>query len=98
MPFTAPEQTIAARPRVVGKLVLHAMRDLIAPQILMDEGWATDPFALNTLADVPQPGTKFAPGDPVMTLLASGENVADCQSRLNRLEQEWTARLGFAVC
>ena len=40
-------------------------------------------------------GTRFVPGDPVMTLLAWGENVAECQSRLNGLERQWMERLEF---
>ena len=93
----APEPTIATKSRIVAKLILHASRELISPEISLPGGSATDPFGLREIADVPWPGTRFSPGDPVMTLLACGEDVADCQSRLIGLEREWTERLEFAV-
>ena len=66
----------------------------IAPEIAFGDDTGSDPFALRSIADVPWPGTRFAAGDPVMTLLAWGENVADCQSRLIDLERAWLRRLG----
>ena len=88
----APDRGAAAR---VAKLIMHAPREWIAPEIAAERRFVTDPFAMRSIADVPWPGTRFAPGDPVMTLLAWGENVAECQSRLTDLEREWMERLEF---
>jgi predicted ATP-grasp superfamily ATP-dependent carboligase len=93
----ATTPTIAARPRTVGKLIVHASREGIAPEIALGGDAMIDSFAMRSIADVPWPGTRFVPGDPVMTLLAWGENVADCQSRLNGLERQWMERLEFVA-
>jgi uncharacterized protein len=93
----APEPTIPATPRIVAKLILHASREFNAPEIAVGYDSPSDPFGLREIADVPWPGTRFAPGDPVMTILAWGENVTDCESRLIGLEREWAQRLEFAV-
>ena len=57
----------------------------------------TDSFEITAIADVPGPGTRFTAGDPVMTLVACGENVAECQLRLTAWEREWMERLGFVA-
>ncbi len=92
-----PEQAspVAVRSRAVAKLIIHAPFEWTAPEIAFSVGSGTDPFAMTAIADVPWPGTTFAAGDPVMTLIASGENVAECQLRLNAQEREWMERLGF---
>jgi uncharacterized protein len=89
---TAPP--IAERPSVIAKLILYAPGDLTAPEIEFGDERGSDPFALRPIADVPWPGTRIAEGEPVMTLFAWGENVADCRSRVGDLEQEWLRRLG----
>jgi predicted ATP-grasp superfamily ATP-dependent carboligase len=87
---------IRAGPPVVAKIILRARRDFVAPTIDSDDECGTaNPIGMRAIADVPWPGTQFAAGDPVMTLLAWGENVADCRSRLNELERTWSERLGF---
>jgi uncharacterized protein len=93
----APEPTTSSETRIVAKLILHASREFNAPEIAVGLDSPSDPFGLREVADVPWPGTRFAPGDPVMTLLSCGENVADCESRLIGLEREWVERLELAV-
>jgi uncharacterized protein len=90
----APLHLKPTGPRVIAKLVVYAPRELVAPEIAFDDDSPSDPFSMRPIADVPGPGSRFAPGDPVMTLLASGQDVADCRTRLNSLEQEWLRRLG----
>jgi uncharacterized protein len=89
----APLWPSSARQPVIAKLIVYAPRALVVPDFAFGEHRALDPFALQPLADVPWPGTRFAPGDPVMTLFASGQDMADCRSRLDELEQEWVWRL-----
>ena len=43
---------------------------------------ADDPLAVRSMADVPWPGTCFNPGEPVMTLMAAGADLAECRSRM----------------
>jgi len=92
-PQESQGQTDLPRPRVVAKLILHAARTLVVPEIATGEPVSTDLFAIRSIADVPWPGTCFDPGDPVMTLFASGENPAACRSRLIALERKWIRQL-----
>jgi uncharacterized protein len=94
---SAPAPSIAARLRVVAKLILYATREVIAPEIALGDDRGPAALATRPIADVPWPGTRFAEGDPVMTVLAFGENVANCQSRLIGLERTWMERMGFAA-
>ena len=52
-------------------------------------------IAVGSIADVPCPDTCVNPGEPVMTLLAAGDELTECKSRLIQLAQHWTARLGI---
>ena len=93
----APEPSPRARPAVVAKKIVYANRAWVAPRIDVRSDPSSDHFAVNPIADVPWPDTPFAPGDPVMTLLACGTNAAECQSRLADLEREWSARFGLSL-
>jgi predicted ATP-grasp superfamily ATP-dependent carboligase len=81
--------------RVIAKWILHAARRLVAPEIVLDENDSDDLFGMRSIADIPWPGTCFSPGEPVISLLAAGANLAECSSRLIRLEQFWAERLGI---
>jgi predicted ATP-grasp superfamily ATP-dependent carboligase len=89
-------RTASSPPRVVAKLILYATRSLIAPELRADEDESDELFAVRPIADIPAPGTSFDPGDPVMTILASGANRVECRSRLSELEARWRCRLGMA--
>jgi len=93
-PQEGPGRTDLPRSRVVAKLILHATRTLVVPEIAAGHDDSHDLFAVRSIVDVPWPGTSFEPGDPVMTLLASGENPAACRSRLIELERKWMRQLG----
>ena len=80
---------------MIAKLILYASQTLFVPEIAVDEPGSDDLFAVWPTADVPWPGSRVEPGEPVMTLLASGESSATCQSRLIELEQYWMSRLGI---
>ena len=68
---------------MVGKLILYAQRSLVAPEVVLGDDSA-DLFAVPAVADIPWPGTCIKPGEPVMTIMATGENIAECRSRLTR--------------
>jgi uncharacterized protein len=82
--------------RVIVKWILHAPQPLVAPEIVLEENESDDLFGVRSIADVPWPGTCFNPGEPVMTLMATGPNLAECRSRIIQLVQLWTERLGIA--
>ncbi len=96
IPAPAPTPAITSRQCAVAKLVIHAPSEWTAAEIALGHTSWTNPFAPTAIADVPWPGTRFATGDPVMTLIARGESVAECQSRLADQEREWMERLRFA--
>ncbi len=81
---------------MVGKLILYAPHPLVAPDITPADAGRDSLYEVPPVADIPWPGTHFDAGEPVMTLLAAGENLAECRSRLLELEQTWTKRLGMA--
>ncbi len=81
--------------RVIAKWILHAPRRLVAPEIVLEENDSNDLLGVRSITDIPTPGTCFNPGEPVMTLMATGANLAECRSRMIRLEQMWTERLGI---
>ena len=80
---------------MIAKWILYAPRRLVAPEIVPEENESDDLFAVRSIADIPWPGTCFNPGEPVMTLMAAGADLAECRSRMIRLEQVWTKRLGI---
>ena len=79
---------------VVGKLILFAPARCHLPDL---DDWtpaeSPPPFAVPPLGDVPQPGTVFEAGDPVMTLFAYGMSPATCAARLQRAHNSWGRRL-----
>jgi predicted ATP-grasp superfamily ATP-dependent carboligase len=81
---------------VVGKLILHARKPLVAPEIIPDENETADPFAIPAMADIPEPGSRFDPGEPVLTLFARAGSFSRCREQLIRLERTWRRRLEAA--
>ena len=91
---TVPVREKSGRPRMIAKLIMYASGDLVAPLMPFEGDAPSEPFALRPIADVPWPGTAIAAGQPLMTIFASGEDEAECRSRLSALEREWGERLG----
>jgi predicted ATP-grasp superfamily ATP-dependent carboligase len=90
VPERRPPETKRA---VVGKSVLYAHRSFVAPDIAVPGFTPRDPFAIPKVADVPWPGTRIEAGEPILTVLASGADVASCEERLRALEELWRLRL-----
>jgi predicted ATP-grasp superfamily ATP-dependent carboligase len=75
-----------SRSNYVGKRIVYAQSALqVHPQ--MTEHWLqqnVDPLR-PTIADIPQPGTTIAPGEPIATVITSGETMELVQERLSEL-------------
>jgi predicted ATP-grasp superfamily ATP-dependent carboligase len=73
-----PQSILSAPARAtVGKVVLYAEHDAIAPDT---SSWRrmTPRGPLPALADVPEPGSRLKRGSPVCTVLAAAATEADC--------------------
>jgi uncharacterized protein len=93
--FDPPVDLASVPPRIIAKWILYATQRMVVPAIVPHENEPEDVFAVESIADVPWPDTCVNPGEPVMTLLAVGADLAECRSRLIRLEEHWTMRLGI---
>jgi predicted ATP-grasp superfamily ATP-dependent carboligase len=76
-------------PRIVGKAILYAESNLVAPEIETAYYRQADPFAVPALADIPWPGMPIATGEPVMTVFATGEDAQTCEQRLEERLEFW---------
>jgi predicted ATP-grasp superfamily ATP-dependent carboligase len=76
--------------RFVAKRILFASQPGVAPT---DWPW-TDPTADRpSVADLPCPGTRLDPGDPVLTVFARGRTIAEVVARLKRRSRIWRDRI-----
>jgi predicted ATP-grasp superfamily ATP-dependent carboligase len=83
----------ATMARVIAKWILYAPRRLVAPKITPEPNGLEHPLDGGIIADIPWPGSTIGPGEPIMTLITEGSDIAECWSRMIRLEQTWTKRL-----
>jgi predicted ATP-grasp superfamily ATP-dependent carboligase len=81
--------TATGKPSVVGKAILYAQRNLVAPEIEIDEPTHCGPFAVPAIADVPWPGTAIAAGEPIMTVFTTSQDARECEDRLVERETSW---------
>jgi uncharacterized protein len=81
---------------IVAKLIVHAPRRLLVGAGALDDNDREASACHRAIADVPWPGTSFEAGDPVLTLIAWGETLAECWGRAVQFEHEIANRLGFA--
>jgi len=74
------------REGVLGKAVVYAPSDVIAPRGLLPEtgGATSDPWRWPRIADVPRAGTRVPAGTPLLTVFARGRSVASCRRALRR--------------
>ncbi len=91
MPFSSER-----RPeRIVGKRVLYATKAIKVDDLRWRKGHDQDVFAIRDIADIPAAGTPFDPGEPVLTVMATGIDVADCETQLSRKAEPWATRFGL---
>jgi predicted ATP-grasp superfamily ATP-dependent carboligase len=81
------------RAKVVGKLIVYASEPCRFPDASEPASGPDDPFALPTIADVPDPGARFEPGEPVLTVFAYGSTPSACRHGLRRQRAYWRRRL-----
>jgi predicted ATP-grasp superfamily ATP-dependent carboligase len=67
---------------VLGKIVLYADRDWLAPDLTRFNCRPSD--RLPHIADIPLPGTRIERGQPICTLFARAETEPDCLRKLIR--------------
>jgi predicted ATP-grasp superfamily ATP-dependent carboligase len=82
-----------SRPSVVGKSIVFAPTRCRFPGSDDPVATADDAFAIPRVADVPDAGTCFEVGEPVLTLIAGGRSMAACRLRLERRRARWVRRL-----
>jgi predicted ATP-grasp superfamily ATP-dependent carboligase len=83
----------AGRRGWVGKAILYAARPCRFPDAIAWRPEAGSPFEWRAIADVPRPGEKFEPGQPVLTVFARAAEADSCERRLARALARWEARL-----
>ena len=82
------------RDLIIAKRILYATRRIIMPS-LQEAQPARGTFDVPRIADITVPGTCIEPGEPVMTLFATGPDLDTCLERSREIEQTWMERLGF---
>jgi predicted ATP-grasp superfamily ATP-dependent carboligase len=88
-------EIVCSPPRIIAKCILYASQKMVVPTIVPHENDPEDVFAVRSIADIPNVDTCINAGEPVMTLLTAGTDLAECSARIVRLEHEWTTRLGI---
>lgn len=77
------------RHRFVAKLIVHASAPCRFPDEIVWQPGEFRPFVVPRIADVPQPGTCFEAGEPVLTLFATGPSASSCHARLILERARW---------
>ncbi len=81
---------------VVGKSIVFAPRECRFPESI---DWSPIPipilsaFDVPDVADVPDPGTAFVAGEPVLTVFAHGASIEVCEERLQERRARWESLL-----
>jgi predicted ATP-grasp superfamily ATP-dependent carboligase len=81
------------RPGLVGKLIVFAPTRCRFPGAPEPASASDAPFTPPAIADVPDQGAHFEPGEPVLTVFAEGSTIDDCRLRLRRRRAYWLRRL-----
>jgi uncharacterized protein len=90
-----PVAPVEIRPEgFVGKAILHADRPFVWMEKLT---LSTRIEQMPEIADIPEPGTTFETGDPVLTVLVSGDSPADCRLRLAGRLRDWRRRISRPI-
>jgi len=90
--FDSPIQEARRQPiPFVAKAILFASHRFSWPSNWVRPAGSITEFS--EVADIPQPGSSFEPGDPVITLLAKGHSAIQCQKNLAGLLRTWRLRI-----
>lgn len=82
----SPPDPPRGRQTVVGKVILFAPAECRFP-------FRWSPSGRQRFADLPDPGTSFDAGDPVMTLIQRANSIEECRGILDRRLRAWSRRL-----
>ena len=82
---------------IVGKIILYADRDLVAPDVTRFVSrplpWlgsaARRDESLSSVADIPVPGQAIGRGQPICTLFARGSTESECLAELIRCAERF---------
>lgn len=78
----------------VAKLILFATAPCSFPDTSRPRPLnPVDRFAIPKLADRPQPGTRFEPGEPIATLFEQASAPEECIARIQRRRMRWERHL-----
>jgi predicted ATP-grasp superfamily ATP-dependent carboligase len=95
--FQGAEAFTSPRPQPVagafGKAILRAPVDCVFNTTFSSRRFQQDGRRFPMLADIPNPGTPIAAGEPVLTVYARATTVGECRRRLKRRLEVWTRRL-----
>ncbi|MGP0065418.1 MAG: ATP-grasp domain-containing protein [Isosphaeraceae bacterium] len=91
-PEPGPATIGNARAPVIAKRILYARRRLVMPDVGEAE-FASNPFTVPSIADVPAAGSVIERGEPVMTVFATGPDAIACCAGMMRIERCWLYRL-----
>ena len=58
-----------------------------------DPWFGDDPWAFPEIADVPHPGTRFHPGEPILSVFAGGDSPRACRKALGTRLVAWRGKL-----
>jgi predicted ATP-grasp superfamily ATP-dependent carboligase len=80
-------------PRIVGKAILYANQNFIAPNLLeLSQNHSPEPLPL--LADIPTAGSEIMSKQPICTVFATAESEEECYKNLNGNVQYVRDRIG----
>ncbi|HEU5119035.1 MAG TPA: ATP-grasp domain-containing protein [Isosphaeraceae bacterium] len=79
------------RPAVVGKMIVDASGRFQVGDVKIPA--SLDLWKAPEVADVPQPGTEFRVGEPVLTVFETGSSVEECLAGLQRRAEDWRQRI-----
>jgi predicted ATP-grasp superfamily ATP-dependent carboligase len=87
---------------IVGKIILYADRDLVAPDmtrfVSRPSPWPGSPArhddSVPSIADIPPPGQEIARGQPICTLFASASSEEECLAELIQRAERIERTLG----
>ena len=89
-PLTLRDRYEGARRRVVAKEILFAEAACQFVDFEADPVLRFDPSRNPKIADVPYPGTHFAPGEPVLTMFAEGATPEETVRALEVARKKWS--------
>ena len=85
---------------MLAKAVFYAGRPMVFPE---DGPWcatlaqAWQPWVMPEFADIPSPGQRFLPGEPVLTMFAAEKSLEECLEVLQRKTMEFARENRFPI-